>query len=89
MADQDDYRPIDCHRYSQLEVAILRRWRLRLCWQDEHGDAHVEVVEPFDLRTANHEEFLLARRDNGETLRVRLDRLRNVEPVGEAVDLWD
>ncbi len=89
MENDDEYRPIDCHRYSQLEVSILRHWRLRMRWEDRDGVTHVETLVPLDLRTERHAEFLIARRDNGEELRIRLDRLREIEPVGEAIALWE
>lgn len=71
-----DYRPIDCHRYSRFELAIIRRRRLVLSWRDPTGPDHVETLLPTDLETASGEEFLIARRDDGRPWRIRLDRIR-------------
>ncbi len=73
-----EYAPINCDRYSEYEVAILHRQKLRLRWQD--GNVHHDkVVLPLDLRTANHEEFLICRTDAGETLNIRLDHIQKMD----------
>ena len=70
-----DYVPIDCDRYGAFEVAILRRQRLMLGWRDAAGAACVGVVLPTDLQTREGEEFLLGVTTDGESFRVRLDRI--------------
>jgi len=76
--DQDPYAPIACARYSEYEVAILHRQKLRLRWRETnvHSD---QVVLPLDLITANHEEFLICRNTAGETMTIRLDRIHRME----------
>ncbi len=69
------YRPIDCDRYSEYEVAILHRQRLRLAWLSVEGNRHIDVVRPRDLQTRRGEEFLIAQTSEGETLTLRLDRI--------------
>ncbi|MHB8621867.1 MAG: transcriptional antiterminator, Rof [Sulfuricaulis sp.] len=78
--NQDPYAPIACARYSEYEVAILRRQKLHLRWQQSnvHYD---QVVQPLDLKTANHEEFLICRNSTGATLTIRLDHIQRMEPV--------
>ena len=75
-----DYAPIGCARYSEYEVAILHRQKLHLRWyvDNVHYD---QVVLPLDLKTANHEEFLICRSASGETLTIRLDRIHRMEPA--------
>ena len=78
--DQDPYAPIACARYSEYEVAILHRQKLHLRWHD--ANVHYDqVVLPLDLKTINHEEFLVIRDSQDETLSIRLDRIQRTEPA--------
>lgn len=76
--NQDPYSPIACARYSEYELAIIRRQKLHLRWHMDnvHYD---QVVLPLDLKTANHEEFLICRDITGETLTIRLDYIQRME----------
>ena len=67
----DTYTPIACALYSEYELAILRRRRLRLRWCDAEGMDHIEVVRPVDLQTRQGEEFMVL--EDGREL--RLDRI--------------
>jgi hypothetical protein len=49
--------------------------RLHLVW-DEGNVCFDRVVTPLDLQTRTHEEFLICRGDDGQTFRIRLDRIR-------------
>ena len=70
-----DYTPIDCDRYSEYELAIMRKWKLRIGWRDAHGLSHIEVLRPCDLQTRHSEEFLIAETLAGERLEIRLDQI--------------
>ena len=62
--NQDPYSPIACARYSEYEIAILHRQKLHLRWHE--GNVHYDqVVLPLDLKTINHEEFLICRDSAG------------------------
>jgi Rho-binding antiterminator len=74
------YRPISCDRYSELELYILQRRRVRLTWCLDNV-IHTEVVQPLDLRTSQGEEYLVFRTGPSETQSVRLDRVRKAEPL--------
>lgn len=67
-----DYRPIDCGQYSEYELAILQRKRLRVSWRHADGRSHIEPLMPIDLRTRSHEEFLVVKRAAGEVFELRL-----------------
>lgn len=74
---EGEYQPVSCARYAELELAILRRSRLRLVWRD--GNVfHLRLVSPFDLRTHKHQEFLFCRSEAGDNLIIRLDRIWNM-----------
>ncbi len=73
--DDDNYTPIDCGVYSEYELAIMHRRRLRLHWQDADGIDHVESVMPQDLLTREKSEYLIAERRDGSTLQLRLDHI--------------
>jgi Rho-binding antiterminator len=73
-----DYRPISCSVYSEYEVAILHREKLRLSWCSDNV-IYNQVVLPLDLRTVHGEEFLICRIESGETCHIRLDHIRKME----------
>jgi Rho-binding antiterminator len=74
------YTPIACARYSEYEVAILHRQKLRLRWL-EGNVVYDKAVLPLDLKTEHHEEFLLCRDDAGTAHAIRLDRIQRMEPA--------
>jgi Rho-binding antiterminator len=74
-----DYIPIDCSLYSRYELAVMHRQRLKLVWRSSDGIVHMEILLPMDLRTRDHAEYLLLRRQSGEALEMRLDQIVRVE----------
>lgn len=78
--NQNPYSPIACERYSEYEVAILHRQKLHLRWR-ENNVHYDQVVLPLDLKTVNHEEFLVCRGSQGDTLSIRLDRIQHMGPA--------
>ncbi|MBZ0071845.1 MAG: hypothetical protein WCY26_05550 [Thiohalobacteraceae bacterium] len=76
-----DYVPIDCGLYSEYELAIMHRQRLRIRWRDAQGMTHLETLLPRDLQTRSGEEFLIATTAARETLEIRLDRIAEALPV--------
>lgn len=74
------YRPISCEVYSEFELAILRRRRLRLTWHAGNVCYSLPVL-PLDLETRAGEEFLHCLLPSGERTRVRLDRIERLEPM--------
>ena len=70
-----DYVPVDCGLYSEYELAIMHRDRLRLSWHDFAGNAHIGVVLPTDLRTRNGAEYMVVTEQDGSMLEIRLDRI--------------
>lgn len=75
-----DYVPISCALHSGYELAILRRQRLRLAWNDS-GVIRDQVVQPLDLRTVNRDEFLICRTGDGIVQNIRLDRVQRMHPA--------
>ena len=78
-----EYTPIDCDRYSEYELAIMRKRKLRICWRDAEAVTHVEMLLPRDLQTRHGEEFLIAENSAGERLEIRLDRITEVKRNAE------
>ena len=76
-----DYKPIDCGLYSEYEVAILHRSRLRLSWRDSSETVHIEVITPRDLRTRQGEEFLVVSGQDGRQQEIRLDHILHCKPA--------
>ena len=77
----DDYTPIDCTTYSEYELAIIRRWALRVSWDDTDGTSHIALLKPRDLQTRDRVEYLIAEREDGERIEIRLDRIRGARQV--------
>lgn len=78
--DDEHYAPIPCAVYSDYELAIMHRQRLRLAWRDGEGK-HLAILLPLDLQTRSGAEFLIAQRATGETLSLRLDRILSSTPA--------
>lgn len=76
-----DYTPIDCGLYSEYELAVLHKRRLRISWRETDGQIHILVLLPTDLRTRNHAEFLVAEDSEGRQLELRLDQIVKIQPV--------
>ena len=74
-----DYTPIDCALYSEYELAIMRKWKLRIGWRDTQGMTHVETVLPRDLQTRHGEEFLIMETRDGRCLEIRLDQINEAK----------
>lgn len=83
-ATMTDYTPIDCDQYSEYELAILRKWKLRIGWRDERGLSHVEMLMPRDLQTRLGEEFLIAETTAGNRLEIRLDQITEAKRQSDA-----
>ncbi|GAB6040975.1 transcriptional antiterminator, Rof [Endothiovibrio diazotrophicus] len=69
-----DYQPIACARYSELELHIMRRQRLRLQRVTEEGIVEERLL-PRDLTTEAGAEYLHAERAGGDRLQIRLDAI--------------
>ena len=76
-----DYRRISCQRYAELEVAIVHQLPLRMAWHTPDGGCHIEQLRPCDLRSREHEEFLLAENSRGDAIEIRLDRIARFAPL--------
>ena len=71
----EPYQPIACAQHDRYEIAIMRRQKLKISWQDDSGCPHESLVLPVDIKVENGEEFLLAEEEGGERLQIRLDRI--------------
>lgn len=77
----NDYKPVDCELYSLYETAIMQRQRLRAVWRDGNDQLCLQVLLPFDIKTFEQAEYLLAHRSDGRLLELRLDRIIRVVPI--------
>ncbi len=76
-----DYTPIDCDLYSEYELAIMHRSKLRIGWRDSAGLTHIETLMPRDLQTRQGEEFLIAETAMAERIEIRLDQITEAKPL--------
>ena len=75
-----NYVSISCATYSEYELAILQRQKLRLVWSDGNV-IHNQVILPLDMQTRNHGEYLIGRDETGASVTVRLDHIRRKQPA--------
>lgn len=75
MAKDKDYTPIDCATYSQFELHIMHKDLLKMCWDDESGLTHLDVIKPVDLRSTKQGEYMHAYSSDNHSLKIRLDRI--------------
>ena len=76
--DDNQYRPISCELYSEFELAIMHGRKVKLVWQ-ENEQTRIASVTPLDLRTRDHQEFLIAEDHHRQPLQIRLDYIRSHE----------
>ncbi len=70
-----DYTPISCAVHSEYELAILHKQQLHLTWLDADNQQQTAYVIPVDIRTREHQEFLVADLPDKTRLEIRLDRI--------------
>ncbi len=75
------YTPVPCAIYGRYEVAIMHHEDLLVRWQEPDGVAHLERLQPHDLVTRNHEEFMMAVGMDGEAHEIRLDWIVSADPI--------
>jgi Rho-binding antiterminator len=76
-----DYTPIPCAIYNRYEVAILNGQSLRVVWRSARNIDRLEKLTPVDLRTRSGAEYMIARNHIGQSRVMRLDRIKNAEPL--------
>jgi Rho-binding antiterminator len=76
-----DYTPIPCATYNRYEVAILNGQSLRVVWRSARNIDRLETLTPVDLRTRSGAEYMIARNHIGQSRVMRLDRIKNAEPL--------
>lgn len=75
MNNKVSYKPISCAVHDEYESAIVLKQKLQIRWNDDAQSLHDEMVIASDLKTLNHEEFLIAESTNGVRHQIRLDRI--------------
>lgn len=73
--NHDTYIPVGCGTHSEYELAIMHRVMLQLTWRDIEGQAHIGRFMPLDLKTEQHQEFLIAQSNDGVMHQIRLDKI--------------
>jgi len=71
----DPYVPVECGLHSAYELAIMHQNFLHLAWSALDAKHHKEKVMPLDLKTINHEEYLIVKTNNRELHQIRLDKI--------------
>ena len=74
--DQKPYEPIPCAIHSEYELAIMQQRHMQLVWQDIEGIQHISHVQPLDLVTEDHAEYLLLQDHEGQETKIRLDYIQ-------------
>jgi hypothetical protein len=73
------YSDVPRHVTERLEIAILTGETLALNWADEHSDqAWMGRVTPLEVIELEGRRYLKANNEQGETVTIRLDLIRNL-----------
>ena len=73
------YQPIPCALHDEYEIAIMHKKTLRIKWSNEEGNQHIENILAKDILVKDKQEFLVADRENGDALCIRLDKITILE----------
>ena len=73
-----DYHPIDCDQHSVLELLAMRRAEVSI--EAETGDSGTVKIDGtvIDVLTRSGAEYLVVERSVGESISLRLDRIRHI-----------
>jgi Rho-binding antiterminator len=71
-----DYTPIDCDLHDYVEIACMRRYRVRISTADE---VMVGIART-TLTDADKQEWLVVDH-GGASHKIRLDKIRSLEPL--------
>lgn len=72
------YQPVPRFYLERLTIAALCNEAMDLHWQDEtSGLNYMARIWPLEVVDMDQAEFLLARNEAGERIRIRLDLIRN------------
>ncbi len=72
------YQAVPHFYLERITIAALCNETMNLHWQDEATDMHyITQLLPVDTVTENAAEYLIARNEQGETLKIRLDLIHN------------
>lgn len=71
----NDYTPVSCATHSEYELAIMHKQKLCITRQDASGTYAREIVEPKDIITREHAEYLLVEYEQGDQKEIRLDKI--------------
>lgn len=75
-----DYQPVPGHVLERLQIAVLCQEQMDLHWEDEtSGLSYYQRVQLVGLEKTDDADYLLASPlSTGESIRVRLDFIRNL-----------
>ena len=73
------YQPIPSALHDEYEIAIMHKKTLRIKWSNEEGNQHIENILAKDILLKDKQEFLVADRENGDALCIRLDKITILE----------
>jgi len=77
----DDYKPIDCGLHSEYELAIMHKAKCELRWRDSENIIQTCISWPVDLIVRQKQEFLLIKIAQGDSMKIRLDKIEQLKPV--------
>lgn len=70
-----NYKPIPCGLHENYQFAVMRRALLEMSWHADDGSVRHAKLLPRDVYTSNGAEYLEADGEDGESHRIRLDRI--------------
>lgn len=79
---EQPYLPVPCAIHSEYELMVMRQQPVQITWQDADGVVHHSHLQPRDISTENHAEYLLGQDTEGLPLKIRLDSIRQYRILG-------
>ena len=72
------YQAVPRFYIERITIAAFCNETMNIHWQDEITDMHyITDLLPIDTVSENNAEYLIARNEQGETLKIRLDLIQN------------
>jgi len=83
----ENYKPISCGLHENFQLAVMRRAPLELSWRTDEESVRHATLLPRDVFTRQGAEFLEVEGQDGERLRIRLDRIIEAKWVADGSSL--
>ena len=75
------YKPISCELHSEYELAIMRKNKLCLTWNEDGNSKTRTNLTPVDVITKDKAEFLIIKTEVQDEIFIRLDHITEMHVI--------